>query len=202
MAAVTQIDGIKRVLQELYYLDRSLHKTITGRMRTAAQPIADYVGSLFPDSDALSGWEASASGQRTKGGFPKYYGPSARKGVKVRTGGRVNRLTGMAPVVKLVQTDPAGAVFDISGRLSTRGSHPNFIPNLRGKQGEASRAMWPGVLSKFPAIESEIRAAVAEAEKVVNKSLAAGAESRTAKQSAFASARSRTSLGRFGVRGI
>jgi hypothetical protein len=202
MAAVTQIDGIKRVLQELYYLDRSLHKTITGRMRTAAQPIADYVGSLFPDSDALSGWEASASGQRTKGGFPKYYGPSARKGVKVRTGGRVNRLTGMAPIVKLVQTDPAGAVFDISGRLSTRGSHPNFIPNLRGKQGEASRAMWPGVLSKFPAIESEIRAAVAEAEKVVNKSLAAGAESRTAKQSAFASARGRTSLGRFGVRGI
>ena len=202
MAAVTQIDGIKRVLQELYYLDRSLHKTITGRMRTAAQPIADYVGSLFPASDALSGWEASASGQRTKGGFPKYYGPSARKGVKVRTGGRVNRLTGMAPVVKLVQTDPAGAVFDISGRLSTRGSHPNFIPNLRGKQGEASRAMWPGVLSKFPAIESEIRAAVAEAEKVVNKSLAAGAESRTAKQSAFASARGRTSLGRFGVRGI
>lgn len=202
MAAVTQIDGIKRVLQELYYLDRSLHKTITGRMRTAAQPIADYVGSLFPESDALSGWEASASGQRTAGGFPKYYGPSARKGVKVRTGGRVNRLTGMAPIVKLVQTDPAGAIFDISGRLSTRGSHPNFIPNLRGKQGEASRAMWPGVLSKFPAIESEIRAAVAEAEKVVNESLAAGAESRTAKQSAFASARGRTSLGRFGVRGI
>ena len=202
MAAVTQIDGIKRVLQELYYLDRSLHKTITGRMRTAAQPIADYVGSLFPESDALSGWEASASGQRTAGGFPKYYGPSARKGVKVRTGGRTNRLTGMAPIVKLVQTDPAGAIFDISGRLSTRGSHPNFIPNLRGKQGEASRAMWPGVLSKFPAIESEIRAAVAEAEKVVNESLAAGAESRTAKQSAFASARGRTSLGRFGVRGI
>lgn len=201
MAAVTQIDGIKKVLQELYYLDRSLHKSITGRMRTAAQPIADYVGTLFPESDALSRWQGSASGQRTAGGFPKYYGPSARKGIKVRTGGRVNRATGMAPIVKLVQTDPAGAIFDISGRTSS-GKHPNFIPNLRGKQGEASRAMWPGVLSKFPAIESEIRAAIAEAEKVVNDSLAAGAESRTGKQSAFASARGRTSLGRFGLRGI
>jgi len=202
MAAVTEIDGVKKVLQELYYLDRRLHREITGRMKTAAKPIAEYVGSLFPQGDALSRWDTGATpGLRTSGGFPKYYGPAARKGVKVRVGGRTNRLTGMAPILKLVQTDPAGAVYDIAGRKNT-GDHPNFIPNLKGKTGQASRAMWPGVLAKFPTIESEVRAAIAVAEKQVNEAIGAGAESRTAKQSAFASARGRTSLGRFGITGI
>lgn len=201
MAAVVQVDGISGVLQELYYLDRRLHREITARMRTAAQPLVDRVGQLFPDTEPLSRWHGTAAGQRTSGGFPKYYGPAARKGIKARTGGRKDRITGMKPILKLVQTDPAGAVYDISGRQNT-GAHPTFIPNLKQEKGQASRAMWPGVLSSYPYVEAEVMAAVKEASDEVSKAIASGAESRTGKQSAFASARGRTSLGRFGVRGI
>jgi len=201
MAAVVQVEGISGVLQELYYLDRRLHREITARMRTAAQPLVDRVGQLFPDTEPLSRWHGTAAGQRTSGGFPKYYGPAARKGIKARTGGRKDRITGMKPILKLVQTDPAGAVYDISGRQNT-GAHPTFIPNLKQEKGQASRAMWPGVLSSYPYVEAEVMAAVKEASDEVSKAIASGAESRTGKQSAFASARGRTSLGRFGVRGI
>lgn len=194
MAAILEIDGIQNVLQELYFLDRRLHKEITTRMKTAALPLAAAVGQLFPDSEPISRWSASTKGQRTSGGFPKYHGPSARKGIKARTGGRRDRITGMRNILKLVQTDPAGAVYDIAGRKNT-GKHPTFVPNLKTVAGQASRAMWPGVLANYSSIEAEVMAAVKEASDEVSK----GLFSRTAKQSAFASSRGRTSSGQFGI---
>jgi hypothetical protein len=201
MAAIMQIEGVKGVLQELYYMDRRLHKEITGRLKTSAQPIAnDIAAQGFPDLP-LSRWGASTPGQRTAGGFPKYNGASARAGIKVRTGGRKNRMTGVSPILKIVQTDPAGSVFDIAGRKQT-GKHPTFIPNLKAEHGNASRSMWPAVLSKRGSIEGEIQAAINDATQAVSASIASGKLSRTSAASSRASSRSRTSFGRFGVRGI
>lgn len=198
MAAVIQIDGVNRVLQELYYLDRRLHREITGRLKRNAKPLIDKVSEGFPAGDALDRWGASAPGLRTRGGFPKYYGPAAKSGIKARTGGRTDRLTRMTPILKIVQTDPAGAVFDIAGRSST-GNHPNFIPNLKGKQGAASRVMWPKVLETIPTVQDEMQKAVDDATKAVTDALGSGIQSRTAKQSQLARSRSRTALGRFGA---
>jgi hypothetical protein len=196
-----QIEGVKGVLQELYYMDRRLHKEITGRLKNAAQPIAKEIAAEgFPDLP-LSRWGASAAGQRTAGGFPKYNGASARAGVKVRTGGRRNRMTGVSPILKIVQTDAAGSVYDIAGRKQT-GKHPSFIPNLKAQHGNASRSMWPAVLSRMGSIEGEIQAAINDATQAVSASIAGGSISRTSAASSRASSRGRTSFGRFGVRGI
>jgi hypothetical protein len=198
MAQVTlHIDGVKAVLQELYYLDRTLHRQITATLRTEAKPLVDEASRAFP-ADPLTRWTVNEGAKRSAGGFPSYNPSSARRGVRSKVGGRRNQRTGEWPILRLQQTDAGGAVYDMSGR-STGGKN-SFVPNLEGINGNASRVMWPAVEKGLPLIERLLQAAIDLASAEVTRRFAAGETSQRRAQSTRSQSFARDALGRFGVR--
>lgn len=210
----TQIYGVKGVLQELRYLDRTLYGEIVKQIKQPLKvKVADPVGQEFPASPPLSRWVASKGtvndtlkqGKRSKGSsrFPYYDPKRARTGVKVVVGGRkkTDVLTGRVtyPIARIRQGDGAGAVFDMAG---TKNSGAQFVKNLDGKGFEKpSRVMWDGVQKRYPLIESEIRAILDFAEAAVSDRLAAsGGFSQYQAASERASQQTRNAAtGRFGA---
>lgn len=198
MAQVTlHIDGVKAVLQELYYLDRTLHRQITATLRTEAKPLVDQAAQAFPD-EPLSRWTLSEGAKRSAGGFPAYNPGAARRGVRSKVGGRRNQATGEWPILRLQQTDAGGAVYDMSGR-ATNGKN-SFVPNLEGMNGNASRVMWPVVEKGLPLISRLLQAAIDQASAEVTRRFAAGETSQRSAQSARSRSFARDALGRFGAR--
>lgn len=198
MAQVTlQLEGVKAVLQELYYLDRTLYRQITSDLRTDAQPLVEMASSAFPDAP-LSRWTISQGESRTKNGFPSYNPALARAGVRSKVGGRRNRTTNTWPILRLQQTDAGGAVYDMSGR-ATSGKN-SFVPNLSNAEGRASRLMWPAVEKGLPFISGVLQASLDRASAEVTKRLGAGEVSQRGQQSKRSSSFARDALGRFGVR--
>lgn len=210
----TEIFGVKAVLQELRYLDRTLYKEIESKIKEPLTTnVAKPVGAEFPTSPPLSRWVAAKGtgkdtlkqGRRSQGAsrFP-YYDPSrAAGGVRVKVGGRkkTNVMTGQItyPIASIRQGDGAGVIFDMAGSAN---KNSQFVKNLDGKgYPKASRVMWDGVEKRYPVIQREIETILAYAEDEVNKRLSArGGLSQYQAASERASSQSRNAVtGRFGV---
>lgn len=159
-----QVVGVKAALRDLGRLEPELRKSLQASFKAELKPLADKARQDMPAQAPLSGMEKPGRLQYTN---------KARTGVKIATSGR-NRRAGTLTVAALVNTNAAGAVFDMAGR-KTRGVTPQgvgFIAGLSNRFGNASRTLWPTVERNEALIERAVDNLVNGVETEITRRLA------------------------------
>ena len=160
-----------QVLKKLGDINPELRKAAQAEIMAAAQPAINSVLALLPAKAPMSGWTRSRT-------FPRWDSAQVRAAVvarKRRSGS--DRSKDLIPLLSVVQTDRAGAIYDMAmepqpGRTPARyKNNVQFVNNLRGRHGSASRAMWPGVLAAVPVVERALQTAVEQMERQLNGEL-------------------------------
>lgn len=157
-----KVTGAKDVLKALKDLDPELRKETQAEMRRAVAPMQAAARDYVPSKPPLSGWRATGRLAWTN---------KARTGIKTRIGGRYSKTANSWPLVTLIQSDPAGSVFDIAGRSSS-GRDPrgqNLIAVLNARYGRASRSMWRAAEKTLPEVQDAVIAAVDAASQTIER---------------------------------
>lgn len=164
MAAASQVVGVRDTLAKLKKVEPKLRRQVTSQMRRAAKPVQRGIQNQIPTQTPMSGWTSGRYG---------FDGGAARKGVKIKAGGRASRKKSVWPLLSIEQRNAGGAVFDMAGRRSS-GNTPSgraFIRTLNARHGRASRSMWKGAEAKLPEVQKEVLRALATASKSINREL-------------------------------
>ena len=165
------VTGARETLREIKTLDIELRKQTWKSMRSASKPLLAAARNLVPAAPPMRNWrtvDATSGRARGGAGWPAWNTPS--KGVKVKIGGRARRTERTWPLLRLTQTDAAGAIFDMAGRKSS-GNGPQgvaFINNLNLVRS-ASRSIWPAAEQHSDDVQRGVLEALAVAESHIQR---------------------------------
>jgi hypothetical protein len=160
LSTTTQVVGAKEAIRSLRRIDPEIRRQFTRDAKQAVAPIIDEAVSKYPP-EALSGMARKwKSGNRQL--FP-YDRTKAIRGLKLK----VDTSRRSDSVIKLVQTNPAAAIFEVAG--SAGGG--SLGRNLNDRFGRASRLLWPIAERRLPEITDAVRDLVLTAVRRVNKEL-------------------------------
>jgi hypothetical protein len=201
------VHGIKPVLEALRTLERETYKIIEQDLKDSTNDLRVAVMNDFPDkpwksSTGVINWTKygrTKAGKRPKGGegasFPRWQSSKVKRGVQVKVGGRKVRRTNSYPILRVVQSNAAGSVFDLAKNADTTAG-TTFVSNLQSS-GQPSRVMWKSVKKNYPLVEHKVMKILDEVGKRFTVQIANQTDRRNA-QSIRASKQARTALGRFG----
>ena len=150
MATDLQFYGINETLRYLKEYDKDLYKTLRKDLVAKALPLAQLVGSRFPDKP-LSNWHSSG-GRKGKVDMPPYMVGKAKAGVKPIAGTGSSRGKGQV-ILRMQQKDAGAAVFDSAGRGNYETSGSTFINNLDTKSSQKSKRGTPRSRMMFGAVK-------------------------------------------------
>jgi hypothetical protein len=161
--ARANIQGLGETLDTLKKMAPEFEKAARKEIREAIKPMQADAKSRIPSGAPLSRWSTSE-----RQGIPPWNTTSAKRrvGIRIRkqrpkTGG------GRIVLVRLVQNDGGGVVFDSAGR-KTNGT---FQSNLTARFGRASRSMWPAAEKNMPRVIDSLEEARGRMEDVINRQL-------------------------------
>jgi hypothetical protein len=158
------IIGLAELEKGLRSFDPTLARIMNREFRDALTPVVKEAQRNVP-AVALSGWDATGDGEwSTRLGWDS---GQVAKGIKVRKGaGRTRRRTrgGVQVAWRIVNENPAGAVFELAGR---RNGGSAMGQALTGRHGQASRLIWDAWEKRGSQVEPKIRMAVANAERAL-----------------------------------
>jgi hypothetical protein len=119
--------------------------------------------------------------------------------VQVKVGGRKVRRTNSYPILRIAQTNAAGAIWDLAKNQRGEGTvGQQFVRNVN-TTGTPSRVMWKSTKKHLPLVENKIDKIIDDIGKRFTAQIAQSTERRNA-QSVRAAKQVRTALGRFGSR--
>lgn len=205
----TLVHGIKPVLESLRQLEPETYKQIVDDLKDNTNDLRVAVMNDFPDKpwDSSTGkinWEKygrTQRGRRPKGAagatFPRWQSAKVKRGVSIKVGGRKVRRTNSYPILRIVQSDGAGQIYDLAKNQQGAGSGGRqFVANLNAK-GKPSRVMWKSAAKNYPLVERKVERILDDIGKRFTAQIALETNKRNA-QSIRASKQARTALGRFG----
>lgn len=211
MAQVTNnmVHGVAPVLESLRQLERETYKIIVADLKNQTNDLRLAVANDFPDKP----WKSSTGkinwtryGRTSRGrkmndsagaDFPKWNGAKVKRGVQVKVGGRKVRRTNSYPILRIVQSDAAGSIWDLAKTQRGAGKvGQQFVKNLNST-GSPSRVMWKAVPKYYPLVEHKVEKILDAVGKMFTVQIAQQTSKRNA-QSIRASQQARTALGRFG----
>jgi hypothetical protein len=211
MAQVTNnmVHGVAPVLESLRQLERETYKIIVADLKNSTNDLRVAVANDFPDKP----WKSSTGvinwtryGRTSRGrkmndsagaDFPKWNTAKVKRGVQVKVGGRKVRRTNSYPILRIVQSDAAGSVWDLAKTQRGKGQvGAQFVKNLNST-GTPSRVMWKAVPKYYPLVEKKVEKILDAVGKMFTVQIAQETSKRNA-QSVRASQQARTALGRFG----
>lgn len=165
------LTGIKETLQALQNFDKDAVKTynklVNSELGNAKKDAQGFVKSEPP----LSGWNTQpARNPRTRGGagWPAWDQSVIRSGISVTKAERKVRMDYTTNAGALRNKSAAGVIYELAGRENRRG---NFIKNLEGKVGNASRLVWKSVDKNRPRIEQNVSKALQDLKAKLQKNL-------------------------------
>lgn len=205
----TMVHGIKPVLEVLRTLERETYKQIVDDLKDNTNDLRVAVANDFPEKP----WNSSTGkinwakygrtqrGRRPKGAagasFPRWQANKVKRGVSIKVGGRKVRRTNSYPILRIVQSDGAGQIYDLAKNQQGSGAvGKQFVQNLNG-QGKPSRVMWKSAAKNYPLVEHKVMRILDDVGKRFTAEIAMQTDKRNA-QSVRASKQARTALGRFG----
>jgi hypothetical protein len=167
--AELEVQGVAEMLRTLKQLDPELRKSTVKAIKAPAKVILATARATIPNEAPMSGWRG---GTRGNGQFPKWNPGAAKKGVKLKFSSSMSQRKRQWDLLRVVQTDAAGAVFDMAGKNGGSGTRQSqqFLANLRAF-GSPSRDVWPAVEKHSAEVTAAIRVAVAETEAILNARL-------------------------------
>jgi hypothetical protein len=205
----TMVHGIKPVLEVLRTLERDTYKQIVDDLKDNTNDLRVAVMNDFPDkpwnsSTGKINWTKYGRTQRGRkpkdsagASFPRWQASKVKRGVSIKVGGRKVRRTNSYPILRIVQSDGAGQIYDLAKNQQGSGFvGKQFVQNLNAS-GKPSRVMWKSAAKNYPLVEHKVMRIINDVEKRFTAQISRQTELRTA-QSIRASKQARTALGRFG----
>lgn len=174
MAQPYRVRGLEQTLDTLKQMDPVLYKEAQKRIKADAKPMIIAARNAVPQQAPLSRWAApkqDAAGVERSGTarLPAWKGkPRNRINASVRRK-NIKGTGGKRVIMRMVQSDAAGAVFDIAGKKNPSGSQ--FNRNLTAKYGNASRSMWPAAEKHLPTVRRSLEASRDAMERDLNTKL-------------------------------
>jgi hypothetical protein len=211
MADVTNnmVHGVAPVLQSLRQLEPELYKMIVADLKNSTNDLRLAVANDFPDKP----WKSTTGkinwvkyGRTSRGrkmnntagaDFPRWNAAKVKRGVQVKVGGRKVRRTDSYPILRIVQSDAAGSIWDLAKTQRGDGKvGEKFVKNLNAT-GSPSRVMWKSVPKYYPLVERKVDKILDDIGKRFTVQIANETAKRN-KQSMQAASQTRNALGRFG----
>ena len=165
------LTGIKETLQALQNFDKdavkAYNKLVNSELGNAKKDAQGFVKTEPP----LSGWNTQpARNPRTRGGagWPAWDQSVIKSGISVSKAERKVRMDYTTNAGALRNKSAAGVIYELAGRENRRG---NFIKNLEGKVGNASRLIWKSVDKNRPRIEQNVSKALEDSKAKLQKNL-------------------------------
>jgi hypothetical protein len=210
MSQIVAVHGVQSTIAYLRRFEKDLYKNIRKELINSARPTVSAVAAEFPKEP----WDSSRGVKWTKYGrtergrkpagasgasFPRYQHTKVRRGVKADTGSSRRRSDGTYAILRIKQTDAAGAIYDLAKNQQTtvpdRGS---FVKNLNNaKRGKPnSRVMWPTVEKHLPELIQATEKILRDIEQMYSAQIAADSAQRQA-ASARATKQVRNAAGQF-----
>lgn len=203
------VHGIAPVLQTLRQLEPETYKQIEKDLKNNTNDLRVAVQNDFPEKP----WNSSTGqinwtkyGRTTRGrkpkdaagaSFPKWEAKKVKRGVQIQVGGRKVRRTNSYPILRIKQTNAAGAIYDLAKNQQGEGSiGRQFVQNLNAT-AKPSRVMWKSAAKNYPLVEHKILKILDDVGSRFTAQISRQTELRSA-QSMRASKQARTALGRFG----
>lgn len=203
------VHGIAPVLQALRQLEPETYKQIVKDLKNNTNDLRVAVQNDFPEKP----WNSSTGeinwakygrttrGRKPKGAagasFPKWEAKKVKRGVSIKVGGRKVRRTNSYPILRIVQSDAAGQIYDLAKNQQGQGAvGKQFVQNLNAV-GKPSRVMWKSAAKNYPLVEHKVLKILDDVGKRFTAQIALETDKRNA-QSVRASKQMRNALGRFG----
>jgi hypothetical protein len=203
------VHGVAPVLESLRQLERETYKIIVADLKNQTNDLRLAVANDFPDKP----WKSSTGkinwikyGRTSRGrkmnntagaDFPRWNAAKVKRGLQVKVGGRKVRRTNSYPILRVVQSDAAGSIWDLAKTQRGDGKiGQQFVKNLNST-GSPSRVMWKAVPKYYPLVEHKVAKILDDIGKRFTVQIAQQTSKRNA-QSIRASQQARTALGRFG----
>ena len=154
--------GQKETLKALEDFDKDavkkFNKLVNSELASAKKDAQGFVKSEPP----LSGWNTQpARKPRTRGGagWPAWDQSVVKAGISVTKAERKVRRDYTTNAGALINRSAAGVIYELAGRTNKQG---NFIKNIEGKVGSASRLVWKSVDKNKDRIEQNVSKALDE----------------------------------------
>lgn len=184
MATQIQFYGISGTLHYLKNYEADLYKTLRKDLVMKAQPLAQLVGSKFPD-EPLRNWHTSGGRLRTESRLPPYLGAKAQTKVKPKAGsGSIRGGTRASTILRIQQDDAGGSVYDIAGSVTAgaRGASASagqkFIVNLdkhkrikSSGDGGRSRILYGAIKANEKMIEEDVLQIIRQVDAYTTKAI-------------------------------
>lgn len=177
MTASIEVHGLRELLVELRKYDKTLYKQIADRLIATAQPVANKIGSAYPNMP-LERWHSSGGRLETKSKMPPYNATAVKRGVKpIITTGRA--LGGKVGIMRMEQKNAGGAVYDAAGSRGGVGrAGAQFIKNLDKHSSKnstsgrtRSRILFPLTKAYIPEIQAQVRIAIEETNTMIKQQI-------------------------------
>lgn len=168
---VIVLTGIKETVRDLQQFDKDavkqFNKLVNSELNNAKKEAQGFVKSEPP----LSGWNTQpARNPRTRGGagWPAWDQSVVKAGISVTKAERKVRRDYTTNAGALKNRSAAGVIYELAGRENKQG---NFIKNIEGKVGSASRLVWKAVDKNRPRIEQNVSKALDELKAKLQQNL-------------------------------
>ena len=178
MATELKFYGINETLRYLKAYEKDLYSFLRKDLVTKANPLAQLVGSRFPDKP-LSNWHSSGD-RRGAARMPPYMVGKAKAGVKPIAGTGSSRGKGQV-ILRIQQKDAGAQVYDSAGRGNYETSGSTFINNLdtksatKSKRGTTrSRILYGAVKANEKMIEQDVIEVINKVNAYTTKAINAG----------------------------
>jgi hypothetical protein len=176
-----EVYGVREAIAYLQEFEPKAYRKIASQIRVAVKPVADKVGSEFPE-EPLDQWHTTG-GRKGKSRMPPYIGASARSKVRPVVSTRQRKRGNEHGIVRLQQFDGGGQVYDSAGSVTAASSDTmggRFIQNLdkhlttKSVQGRTrSRVMYPAAKKYLPEIIDKVQKIIddfgGEVQKNINR---------------------------------
>lgn len=149
-----EVVGLKEAQRAMRALQPELSKELNKEIKSLLNPIVNTAKSYVPQEiDNLSGWMyqgktnkiTAGSSMFRVGKFPKYNPAQIKAGIKAQLQPTKRNRNGFTSLVRIVNQDRAGAIYETAGRVN-----PNGQPwNRQGATGKFSHSLNPNAGQQF-----------------------------------------------------
>lgn len=167
-------ESIRDTMRVLKEIDPALQREAVKNVKKAAESVVLEARSRIPSVPTGTSRSGKPNWGQWAGGR-SWSESDAKRGIKTRVRATKGKGQYDRPLVSVVQTSAAGAIFDMAGktRAYTKGPRGEAFNRALGRNGRASRSMWPALEAKIGEVNTAMDNAVRDMERDINARLGA-----------------------------
>ena len=173
LGVAAEAEGVADAIRTLGRVDKELKKELVKSMKKAADPLVNEARSLVPTAKPLTNWYG------WKGG---YVLGKVKRGIKVSQRNTAQRTRSgqqqeKIKLLALVQTNAAGAIYDMAGKAGGAGkgsenaARGQAMIRKLDESRTASRTLWPAAEKRLGDVQDAVIAAIADVEDTINREM-------------------------------